>query len=133
MADHDDTPTTGADTDDAPLGENGIKALQREREARRAAEKTIAELRAKMAELETASARRDVAAAKGLTEAQARFLTGSTREELEAAADELLEAFRPAPSGPPKRRPTEALRGGADPYGSNAPSAAEIADQIMRR
>ncbi|GLZ10262.1 hypothetical protein Acsp04_04970 [Actinomadura sp. NBRC 104425] len=133
MADQENSTQTGADREDAPLGENGIKALQREREARKAAEKELAEVRAKMAEMQAAALRREVAAAKGLTEAQARFLTGETREELEAAADALTEAFRPAPSGPPKRRPTEALRGGADPYGTNAPSAADIADQIMRR
>ena len=37
--------------------------------------------------------RLEIAAEKGLTPAQARRLVGNTREELEADADELLEAF----------------------------------------
>ena len=43
--------------------------------------------------------RREVADEKGLTPAQARRLVGATREELEADADDVLEAFpsRPKP------------------------------------
>lgn len=53
---------------------------------------------------------------KGLTEAQAKRLQGTTEEELEADADELLSSFggekgKPAPKG----RPTEKLRGGTNP------------------
>ena len=45
--------------------------------------------------------RREVAEEKGLTLAQARRLVGSTREELESDADEVLEAFpiKPKPFG----------------------------------
>jgi hypothetical protein len=124
-----------ADLDNEPqdLGENGLKALRAEREARKAAERERDDLRARVAELETADVRREVAAAKGLTEAQARRLQGSTREELEADAESLLDAFRPAAAGPPTKRPTEALKGGADPEAGHAPSAAQVAAQIWQR
>lgn len=60
---------------------------------------------------------------KGLTAAQARRLSGKTHEELEADADELLEAFgakKASDEGEPRRtgpsgRPRERLRGGGDP------------------
>jgi len=48
------------------------------------------------AEVEARAIRLEVAAEKGLTPAQAKRLVGSTREELEADADELLETFKPA-------------------------------------
>lgn len=63
------------------------------------------------------SLRLRVAAAKGLSEVQARRLQGSTQEELEADADELIAAFggqkddKPAPKG--GGRPKETLRPGA--------------------
>lgn len=47
-------------------------------------------------ELETHALRLEVAAEKGLSPAQAKRLVGSTREELETDADELLETFKPA-------------------------------------
>lgn len=64
----------------------------------------------------------EVAAAKGLTPAQAKRLNGSSREELETDADDLLENL-PAPKGeteqenqgPPSRRPRADLKGGTDP------------------
>ena len=86
-------------------------------EAQRAAEAlTAAERRAAEAELK--ALRLEVAADKGLTTAQARRLMGSTREELESDADDLLASFRPAdepepPSAP--RKPQERLRPGAVP------------------
>ncbi|AJR18109.1 hypothetical protein GUY44_11960 [Pimelobacter simplex] len=76
-----------------------------------------------------------VGLAKGLTEAQARRLVGSTKEELEADADDLLATFggksddKPAPS----RRPTEHLRGGGDPEEDPEVDLRKIADQIPRR
>ena len=48
------------------------------------------------AEVEGRALRLEIAAEKGLTPAQAKRLVGSTREELEADADELLETFKPA-------------------------------------
>ena len=62
-------------------------------EAQKLAERAeAAEKRA--TELETRALRLEVAAEKGLTPAQAKRLVGSTREELEADADELLETFK---------------------------------------
>lgn len=66
--------------------------------------------------------RAEVAVAKGLTAAQAKRLAGNSREDLEADADEILEAFPVAkkdddtPSGaPPSRQPRPDLRGGGNP------------------
>ena len=46
------------------------------------------------AESTSALVRHQVAAAKGLSEAQAKRLVGATREELEADADDLLASFK---------------------------------------
>jgi len=58
-----------------------------------------------------------VALAKGLTEKQAARLVGSTIEELEADADELIAAFKG--TEPPAKRvpgkPRENLKGGSNP------------------
>ena len=48
------------------------------------------------AETELRALRIEVAAEKGLTPAQAKRLVGSTRDELEADAKELLDTFKPA-------------------------------------
>ena len=89
-------------------------------EVEKAAERlTAAEQRAQEAELR--ALRLEVAADKGLTPAQARRLVGTSKEELEADADELLDTFgarsddgeRP----PTPRRPVEKLRPGAAPAG----------------
>ena len=48
------------------------------------------------AELESRAMRLEVAAEKGLTVAQQKYLTGATREELEANAAQILEDFAPA-------------------------------------
>jgi len=62
------------------------KATERAEKAEREAAETKAQL-----------LRSQVAAAKGLTEAQAKRLTGSTKEELEADADDLLASFKVEP------------------------------------
>lgn len=64
-------------------------------EAQKLAERAeVAERR--VAEVEAHALRLEVAAEKGLTPGQAKRLVGSTREELEADAEELLETFKPA-------------------------------------
>lgn len=75
------------------------------------------------AEAESRALRLEVAAEKGLTPSQAKRLVGTSREELESDADELIETFGkstsddngkkpPAPDGKPK----ESLKpGGSDP------------------
>lgn len=50
-------------------------------------------LRTEAATLRIENLRRDVASEKGLTHSQARRLIGSTREELEADADDFLESM----------------------------------------
>lgn len=139
-----DDPKDPADPPKKPeddLGDAGKKAIDAERKARAAAEKRAKELEAKVKEFEDkdksesekateartkAEKERDeavrealrlnVAFEKGLTPAQAKRLSGSTKEELEADADELLELFKPDDGKkPPSTRPRERLRGGADP------------------
>lgn len=75
---------------------------------------------------------------KGLTEAQARRLVGTTDEELEADADELVASFG-APAGggttPPVGtiRPTENLRGGGDPDDEPEADLSKVVEDIPRR
>lgn len=60
--------------------------------------------------------RSDVASAKGLPAKWAKRLTGTTREELEADADDLAETLpAPAPNVPLSQKPRENLRGGGRP------------------
>ena len=167
MAGENDDPTKGdpkpdPDKGGTDLGDAGKRALDQERKARRDAEAKAADLAKRLEALEdqdkseveklrkenaqlksdlAASAskadRLEVALAKGLTAAQAKRLVGSTREELESDADEILETFGGKPSGkddgdggdggkskgegdpprngPPSQQPKPALRGGSDP------------------
>ena len=86
------------------------------------------------ADAESKALRLEVAAAKGLTQAQAKRLVGTTKEELEADADELLASFGTTPSGDSPggkgsgkgRTPVEKLRPGALPN----PPAPTLAEQI---
>jgi hypothetical protein len=87
----------------------------------------LAELRERADASDMRALRAEVAQSKNLTAAQAKRLQGSTVEELEADADELLAAFKPADGageavtdvGPRRNagRPTENLRPGATPPG----------------
>lgn len=97
-------------------------------EAQKAADRaTEAEKRA--TEAEAKALRLEVAQDKGLTPAQAKRLAGTSKEELEADADELLATFAPASNddeGDPKgtsRRPKERLTPGA-----SAPAEPEETD-----
>ena len=67
-----------------------LQKLQEERDA----------LKAERDSLSLETMRREVAEEKGLTPAQARRLVGSTREELEADADDVLSAFPVTPAKP---------------------------------
>lgn len=89
----------------------------------------------------------EVAAAKGLTPAHVKRLSGTTREELEDSADELLADF-PIPEKkdgkdgdgnddgrkrPPSQRPTPDLRGGGDPSESPMETdPAKLAESVPR-
>lgn len=132
---------------DEPLGDAGKKALDAERREKRAAEKRAAELETRLkefedrdkteaqklaeraeaaerslAELQANALRAEVALERGLTPSQAKRLIGSTREELEADADELLKDIG-ATNGPRAPRP--------DPnQGRQSGGAASTADQF---
>lgn len=121
----DDKPTQQGDpakADDKPLGPNGEKALEAERTARKAAEKAIADLQAKLEtnranESDVEKARREakealdlankataealrlrVAAKHGISDDDADlFLTGTDRDTLEAQAKRLAERASTAP------------------------------------
>lgn len=78
-----------------------------------------AEAEQRAAEAEAKALRLEVAAAKGLTPSQAKRLIGSTQEELEADADEILADFaaakKPADSLPSKPRPKKGGTSDPDP------------------
>lgn len=114
-----------------PLAAEAEKA----REARKSAEEKLnerlsaAEKRA--AEAEQKLLRAEVAAAKGLSAAQARRLVGSTKEELEADADDLIASFGSEPEGGSKgggkgRAAPDRLRPGGMPN----PKPPSLAEQI---
>lgn len=102
-----------------------ISALQRqvEEQTKRADEADAAALRAKVAQ------------AKGLSETFAARLTGSTKEELEADADSILEAIggkkdeEPEPTG--FGRPKEKLRPGASSGDDEKIDSNKLADSIL--
>jgi len=116
-------------------------ALDKLRQMTSAGDSELADLRKRVEsaekraeELEVKALRAEVAAAKGLTEAQAKRLRGSTREELLADAEDLLAAFGKADEEPEddRRPPKENLRPGAsneDP----ADDVSAVAERIMRR
>lgn len=153
-------PDKGEDTppEKPDLGDAGKKALDAERKARRDAEKQAKELAdrlaaiedkdkteaerfaAKVADAEDRAAkaearamRLEVAQSKGLSPAQAKRLVGSTQEELEADADEILEAFpTQGATPPPGRQPTADLRGGTDPTEGDPVDVRDVVDSIPR-
>lgn len=80
----------------------------------------IAELETKVNASDLRAMKAEVAASKSLTPAQARRLTGTTVEELEADADDLLASFKPAATDgeqegdkPTTGKPKEKMRAGA--------------------
>lgn len=76
----------------------------------------MAEFEKRAAEAEAKVVRYEVATEKEVPKHLHRFLTGSTREELEEQADALIEALKPAENeGGPVRRPRESLRSGVKP------------------
>lgn len=132
-------PDAGAEADE-PLGEAGKQALVNERKAAKAAEKRAADAEARIKEFEdrdksdaqklqeerdaavterdtlrTQTLRRDVADEKGLTAAQAKRLVGTTREELEADADDILATLPVAPAGPKFGDVNQGHRSGGGP------------------
>ena len=154
-----DDPAKGDPEPDKPdLGDPGKKALDAERKARRDAERQLKEmgdqlkalqdkdksdserLTEKVTQLEkdltAATARADrfeVALEKGLDITRAQRLTGATREELEADADEL--STWTAGNGdkqPVPGKPATDLRGGGDPTEEPDVDVRAVVDSIPR-
>lgn len=111
----------------------------------------------KAADMEAKALRAEVAQAKGLTPAQARRLQGSTKEELEADADDLLASFG-SPKGAGKDdagkdggdtddagkdggdagaalfgRPKERLTPGAAPDAEPTKTPEQLADEVIKK
>lgn len=85
-----------------------------------------------MREAELRAARLEVAAAKGLTPAQAARLQGTTREELDADADQLKALFPSTATsstpGTPAPDPSQGARGGAQALEAELKAAQEKGD-----
>lgn len=118
----------------------------------------IGELTDDLAKERLERTRAEVAAEKGLTQAQAKRLQGSSREEMEDDADDLLEAFggnsdttdtdddpdkgdddgatakekQPTSAAPPRKRPTEKLQSGGDKQQDPEPDVDEVVKKIGR-
>lgn len=156
MADEPEEPAKGEEPPE-PLGDGGKKALDAERRARREAEKKLSDLNdqlqalqdkdktdsqrltEKLTQLEkdlvSASARADryeVALEKGLDMVRAKRLTGTTREELEADADELKGWTAAETQTPPPGKPAEDLKGGGDPTQEPEPDIRKVVESIPR-
>lgn len=127
--------TADADVTDTPdLGDAGQKAIKAERDARKAAERTAAELAAQLksfedanlselertkkaaeesaaelAQLRVENIRTRVALEKGVPSDLIEFLTGSTEDEVAAKADTLMA--RIGSSGTPKPDPSQGAKG----------------------
>lgn len=133
--------------EDKPLGAGGEKALQSEREQRKALEKELAKYRKaeqdradadktesekraaaeqRATDAELRALRLEVAHEKGLTPAQAKRLIGATRDELAADADEILADFAartPDKKAGPKPDPTQGAKGDPRTRASNLTAA----------
>ena len=121
----------------------GAEAIRRLKEAEDAEKSAVdkASERAAAAEKRATDAEADVlrykvAAAKGIRANLMRFLPTGTQEELEAAADELLEAIKPADTagaGKATGKPKEKLRSGASPGQEPALDREELLKGIPRQ
>lgn len=98
-----------------------IEDAQKSAEERASEALTNAEKRA--LEAESRALRLEVASEKGLTPAQAKRLVGSTREELESDADDLLENFKPSNGDTETQKPKTALDLDLGSRGTTAASA----------
>lgn len=89
-----------------------------------------AEAERRAIEAEAKALRYEVSVEKGV---KARWLSGSTREELEAAAEEYLADHPPANgNGPAPTKPVEDLRGGGEPAEGPEPDIRKIVESIPR-
>ncbi len=84
-------------------------------------------------DLTAANLRLEVGYELGLPLAIAKRLQGSTREEMLADAEALVELVSPAKRPPSTTRPAERLRGGGEPDEAPEPDLHKIAADIPRR
>jgi hypothetical protein len=99
-------------------------------ESERLAERVAAAER-RAIEAEAKVLRVDVAKEKGIS--NHRWLSGNTREELEASAAEYLADHPPAnDNGPAPAKPVEDLRGGGEPAEGPEPDIRKIVESIPR-
>ena len=89
----------------------------------------VAEAERRALDAEAKALRFEVAIEKGV---KARWLSGTTREELEAAAAEYLADHPPATNGPAPTKPVEDLRGGGEPAEGPEPDIRKIVESIPR-
>jgi len=104
----------------------------------------LAEAEKRANEAQARADRLEVVVSKALDEEQAKRVTtaakrlvGSSREELEADADDLLSSFaKPGDGEPPKPtppgKPSEDLKGGGDPSAAPSPDIRKIVEDIPR-
>lgn len=89
----------------------------------------VQSLQQQQRDAELRATRLEVAAAKGLTPAQAARLQGATREDLEADAEALKQLFpTSATPGTPAPDPTQGARGGANPLEAQLKAAQDKGD-----
>lgn len=133
-ADYDDLKTKAAEYD--KLEESKKSEEQKLLERIEAAEKRAEQAEKSVAEAQVDALRARVAASRGLTDAQAKRLQGSTLEELEADATEVFgEPKKDEPEEPkgPFARPVEKLQLGASNDGDDTPDYEKIADRIASK
>lgn len=76
--------------------------------------------------------RAEVALEKGLSSTLAKRLQGSSRDEIEADADDLLAEFGTKDGKGPASKPKERLRGGGDPTEEPPEDPRKLAERIPR-
>lgn len=84
-------------------------------------------------DLTAANLRLEVGYELGLPLAIAKRLQGSTREEMLADAEALVDLVSPARRAPSSTRPAERVRGGGEPDEAPEPDLSKIAADIPRR
>lgn len=117
FADYDDLKTKASKY--AEIEESKKSELEKAAERERAAIE-----RADKAEQQTL--RMTVANSKGLTPGQAKRLVGSTKEELESDADEILTEFGPTKKAAPKPTALKSGSSGEPPRGETGRAAAAL-------
>jgi hypothetical protein len=99
--------------------------LDKEREARAALEVTLATLQAD-------NLKNSIALSKGVPSAAIKFLSGTTQEELETSADELMALTTPGATPTNNTRPKEKLTpGGVQPDNEESLDPGELAKRIQ--